>query len=376
MIKRFSLILFFTAALLLSRSMDKANAQNEQKPSLKKVFDKYFLIGAAINTRQIEEKDTLADDLIKQQFSAVTPENIMKAEIIQPGWDRYNFDWADKLVAFAKKNNIKVNAHTLIWHSQLPSFMRTIKDADSVRKYFTNHITTVASRYDGKVYSWDVVNEALNEDGTLRNSIFLQKLGDDYIVEAFRLAQKASPHSKLYYNDYNIEQPKKRAGAIALIKKIQSAGVRIDGVGIQGHWRADNVPMKDIEESIREFSALGIEVMFTEIDLGVLKNPWDNNTADVSDTAKGNKSMNPYVIGLPDSVAQMQSKAYRELFKLFLKYKENITRITFWGVNDGQSWLNNWPIAGRTNYPLLFDRNFKPKPAFYSVIATGTSGNN
>ena len=376
MIKRFSLILFFTAALLLSRSMDKANAQNEQKPSLKKVFDKYFLIGAAINTRQIEEKDTLADDLIKQQFSAVTPENIMKAEIIQPGWDRYNFDWADKLVAFAKKNNIKVNAHTLIWHSQLPSFMRTIKDADSVRKYFTNHITTVASRYDGKVYSWDVVNEALNEDGTLRNSIFLQKLGDDYIVEAFRLAQKASPHSKLYYNDYNIEQPKKRAGAIALIKKIQSAGVRVDGVGIQGHWRADNVPMKDIEESIREFSALGIEVMFTEIDLGVLKNPWDNNTADVSDTAKGNKSMNPYVIGLPDSVAQMQSKAYRELFKLFLKYKANITRITFWGVNDGQSWLNNWPIAGRTNYPLLFDRNFKPKPAFYSVIATGTSGNN
>ena len=376
MIKRFSLILFFTAALLLSRSMDKANAQNEQKPSLKKVFDKDFLIGAAINTRQIEEKDTLADDLIKQQFSAVTPENIMKAEIIQPGWDRYNFDWADKLVAFAKKNNIKVNAHTLIWHSQLPSFMRTIKDADSVRKYFTNHITTVASRYDGKVYSWDVVNEALNEDGTLRNSIFLQKLGDDYIVEAFRLAQKASPHSKLYYNDYNIEQPKKRAGAIALIKKIQSAGVRIDGVGIQGHWRADNVPMKDIEESIREFSALGIEVMFTEIDLGVLKNPWDNNTADVSDTAKGNKSMNPYVTGLPDSVAQIQSKAYRELFKLFLKYKANITRITFWGVNDGQSWLNNWPIAGRTNYPLLFDRNFKPKPAFYSVIATGTSGNN
>ncbi len=370
------MILFFTAALLLSRSMDKANAQNEQMPSLKKVFDKDFLIGAAINTRQIEEKDTPADDLIKQQFSAVTPENIMKAEIIQPGWDRYNFDWADKLVAFAKKYNIKVNAHTLIWHSQLPSFMRTIKDADSVREYFTNHITTVASRYDGKVYSWDVVNEALNEDGTLRNSIFLQKLGDDYIVEAFRLAQKASPHSKLYYNDYNIEQPKKRAGAIALIKKIQSAGVRVDGVGIQGHWRADNVPMKDIEESIREFSALGIEVMFTELDLGVLKNPWDNNTADVSDTAKGNKSMNPYVTGLPDSVARMQSKAYRELFKLFLKYKANITRITFWGVNDGQSWLNNWPIAGRTNYPLLFDRNFKPKPAFYSVIATGTSGNN
>jgi len=214
------------------------------------------------------------------------------------------------------------------------------------------------------------VNEALNEDGTLRNSIFLQKLGPDYIVEAFRLAQKASPHSKLFYNDYNIEQPKKRAGAIALIKKIQAAGVRIDGVGIQGHWRYNNVPMADIEESIKEFSALGIEVAFTELDLGVLRNPWDKETADVSAIAKGDSTMNLYKNGLPDSVAQKQAEAYADLFKLFLKYKNNVSRVTFWGVNDGQSWLNNWPIPGRTNYPLLFDRNFNPKPAFYSVIAT------
>jgi endo-1,4-beta-xylanase len=368
--KKSSFLLSFSTVLLLSFFIEQADAQNEKTPSLKEIFKKNFLIGTAINTRQIEEKDTVADALIKKQFSAVTPENIMKAEIIQPGWDNYNFDLADKLVAFAKKNNINVNAHTLIWHSQLPVFMHKIKDADSVRSYFIKHITTVASRYDGKVYSWDVVNEALNEDGTLRNSIFLEKLGEDYIVEAFRLAQKASPHSKLYYNDYNIEQPKKRAGAIALIKKIQSAGVRIDGVGIQGHWNAFNVPMKDIEESIKEFSALGIEVMFTELDLGVLKNPWDNSTADVSATAKGDASMNPYANGLPDSVAQIQSKAYTDLFNLFLKYKKNISRITFWGVDDGQSWLNNWPIPGRTNYPLLFDRNFKPKPVFYSVIAT------
>jgi len=370
MIKHFSLAISFSAAFLLFSFFEKAVAQNEQTPSLKEIFKKDFLIGTAINTRQIEEKDTVADALIKKQFSAVTPENIMKAEIIQPGWDNYNFDLADKLVAFAKKNNINVNAHTLIWHSQLPAFMRNMKDADSVRKYFVNHINTVASRYNGKVYSWDVVNEALNEDGSLRNSIFLQILGDDYIVEAFRLAQKASPHSKLYYNDYNIEQPKKRAGAIAIIKKIQQAGVRIDGVGIQGHWNAFNVPLNDIEESIKEFAALGVEVMFTELDLGVLKNPWDNNTADVSAIAKGNASMNPYTDGLPDSVANIQSKAYKDLFNLFVKYKKNISRITFWGVSDGQSWLNNWPIPGRTNYPLLFDRNFKPKAVYYSVIAT------
>lgn len=367
----------FLAATLFSLSIfvntQTVVAQKTSATSLKEVFKNDFLIGTAINTQQIEEKDTVADRVIKQQFNAVTPENVMKAEIIQPGWDKYNFDLADKLVAYAKKNNIKVNAHNLIWHSQLPSFMRHMENADSVRKYFVNHINTVAGRYDGKVYSWDVVNEALNEDGTLRNSIFLQKLGDDYVVEAFQLAQKASPHSKLYYNDYNIEQPKKRSGAIALIKKIQAAGVRIDGVGIQGHWRYDKVPMKDIEESIKEFSALGIEVMFTELDLSVLPNPWDNATADVSATAAGNAKMNPFANGLPDSVAQMQAKAYADLFQLFLKYKKNVSRVTFWGVNDGQSWLNGWPIRGRTNYPLLFDRNFLPKQAFYSVIATAKS---
>jgi endo-1,4-beta-xylanase len=372
MTKKYSLTLFFSiiffAACIVGK---KVSAQSI--PSLKETFKNDFLIGAAINTEQIERKDTAADVLIKQQFNAVTPENIMKAEIIHPAWNTYNFDLADKLVAFAQQNDMKVNAHNLIWHSQLPAFMRNMQSADSVRQYFEHHITTVASRYDGKVYSWDVVNEALNEDGTLRNSIFLQKLGPDYIVEAFRLAQKASPHSKLYYNDYNIEQPKKRAGAIELIKKIQAAGVRIDGVGIQGHWRAGNVPLNDIEESIKEFSALGIEVMFTELDLGVLPNPWDNATADVSATSKGDSTMNPYANGLPDSVEQIQAKAYADLFKLFLKYKNTVSRVTFWGVNDGQSWLNDWPIHGRTNYPLLFDRNFQPKPAFNSVISTASN---
>lgn len=341
-----------------------------QTPTLKETFKDDFLIGAAINSRQIEEKDTAAARLIPRQFNALTPENIMKAEVIHPAWDKYNFDLADKLVAYAKKYNIKVNAHNLIWHSQLPASIQKIKDADSLHSWFVNHITTIASRYDGKVYSWDVVNEALNEDGTLRNSIFLQKLGPDYIVEAFRLAQKAAPQTKLYYNDYNIEQPKKRAGAIALIKKIQAAGVRIDGVGIQGHWRANNVPLADIEASIREFSALGIEVMFTELDLSVLPNPWDNATADVSQTAAGRAGMNPYTNALPDSIQNVQATAYANLFRLFLKYKGKVTRITFWGIDDGMSWLNDWPIRGRTNYPLVFDRNHQPKKAYYTIIAT------
>ena len=368
MIRKYSLIL--TAAAILGTCICTRKGFAQTIPSLKETFKNAFLIGTAMNKQQIEEKDTEADAIIRQQFNAVTPENIMKAEIIEPKWNTYNFELSDKLVSFAASNNIKINAHNLIWHSQLPPFMRHMENADSVKQYFEHHIMTVASRYDGKVYSWDVVNEALNEDGTLRNSIFLQKLGPDYIVDAFRLTEKASPHSKLYYNDYNIEQPKKRVGAIALIKKIQAAGVRIDGVGIQGHWRYDNVPMADIEESIKEFSALGIEVMFTELDLSVLRNPWDNNTADVSAISKSDSTMNPFRNNLPDSVAEKQARAYANLFKLFLKYKKDVTRITFWGVNDGQSWLNNFPIRGRTNYPLLFDRKFKAKPAFFSVIAT------
>ena len=370
MINKSSFCLSVIVCSLLIAGCARAQTPSSQIPSLKEAFKNDFLIGAALNARQIQEKDSIAAKLIPQQFSAITPENIMKAEVIHPQWDKYNFDLADKIVEYGKKNNIRVNGHTLIWHSQLPAFVRNMKDADSVREYFVNHITTIASRYDGKIFSWDVVNEALNEDGTMRKSIFLEKLGDDFVVEAFRLAQKAAPHTELYYNDYNIEQPKKRAGAIALIKKIQAAGVRIDGVGIQGHWRASNIPLADIEESIKEFSALGVKVMFTELDLGVLPNPWDSDAADVNMKAEYSAKMNPYSKGLPDSMQAKLTKGYTELFKLFLKYKKDISRVTFWGVNDGQSWLNGWPIPGRTNYPLLFDREFKPKPAFYAVIET------
>ncbi len=354
--------------LLISWAVSRNN-RGEPIPKLKNIFAKDFLIGTAVSERQIENTDSVSVRLLTEQFSAVTPENIMKAELIEPKWNQFNFEPADKLVGFAEKNKLRLNAHNLIWHSQLPAFMKGMSSADSVRDYFAHHINALARHYEGKVYSWDVVNEALNEDGTLRKSIFLEKLGPEYIVEAFRLAQKAAPKTRLYYNDYNIEQPAKRSGAIKLIKQIQAAGVRIDGIGIQGHWSANKVPYKEIEETIKAFSALGIEVMFTELDLSVLPSPWENATADVSQVAKTNAPMNPYQTGLPDSIGRMQANSYAQLFRLFLKYKEQITRVTFWGLSDGQSWLNDWPIPGRTNYPLLFDRNLQPKRAFYQVVA-------
>src|SRR5690606_38057918 len=182
--------------------------------SLKATFKNDFLIGTALNTRQINGTDNAEQQVITRQFNAATAENLMKSQSLQPRWGHYEFDQADRFVAYASEHNMKVNGHTLIWHSQLPRFMQHMKDVDSVRQFFEGHIKTVAVRYDGKIDSWDVVNEALNEDGTLRNSIFLRALGEDYIVEAFKLAHEASPQSKLYYNDYNIEQPKKRAGAL------------------------------------------------------------------------------------------------------------------------------------------------------------------
>lgn len=359
-------ISFFSCAT--SQSANTASAPPRTNiPSLKEVFKNDFLVGTALNEEQIAQKDVDANNLVKKHFNAITPENIMKAEIIHPTWGQYDFDLADKLVSYAKENNMVVNGHTLIWHSQLPPFVRSMKDADSVRKFFTDHINTVASRYDGKLLSWDVVNEALNEDGTMRKSIFLDKLGDDFVTEAFRLTQKAAPNTELYYNDYNNEQPKKRAGCISLIKKIQQAGVRVDGVGIQGHWHVGRVPLADIEQSIKEYAALGIKVMITELDIEVL--PRNFTGADVSQRMASDPSLNPYTKGLPDNVQQQLAEDYEALFKLLLKYKDNISRVTFWGVNDSQSWLNGWPVPGRTNYPLLFDRNYQPKPAFYKVVA-------
>lgn len=356
-------LLFLTAC-----AGSKNNSNIESIPSLKEVFEGDFMIGTALSANQIEERDAVANTLIKKHFNAATPENSMKAEHIHPAWDRYEFEVADKLVAYGQANNIAINGHTLIWHSQLPRFAYNIQSVDSFRTFFTSHINTVAGRYSGKLQSWDVVNEALNEDGTMRKSIFLDKLGDDFVTEAFRLTAIASPNTELYYNDYNNEQPAKRAGCIALIKKIQNAGVKIDGVGIQGHWHLGKIPLQHIEESILAYSALGLKVAITELDIEVLRR--DFQGADVSQQMKEDPSLNPYTTALPDSVQQQLASDYEALFKLFLKHKDKIDRITFWGVNDGQSWLNNWPVRGRTNYPLLFDRQFNPKPAFYKVIGT------
>lgn len=361
--------IFLLLIAVSCKVQNELSVKESKSKGLAKHYANDFLIGAAINSAQISETDVQAKTLLPKEFNSITPENIMKCEITHPEWDKYNFELADKFVDLGEKHDMFLVGHTLVWHSQLSPFVRRIKSRDSLQLFMETHIQKIAGRYDGKIDGWDVVNEALNEDGTMRKSIFLNLLGDDFVTEAFRLAQKASPNAELYYNDYNIEQPKKRAGAIELIKKIQAAGVRIDGVGIQGHWSIKGLPMEDIEQSILDYAALGIKVMFTEVDITVLPNPWDLQGADVNQNFEGSPMMNPYPESLPDSVQLALANEYEKLFKLFLKHKDKISRVTFWGISDANSWLNGWPIRNRTNYPLLFDRNYQPKLAYQKIAA-------
>jgi endo-1,4-beta-xylanase len=354
--------------LFFSCDSTKQSAQNAET-SLKTAYKNDFHIGVAIGNEHINESNPQAVALIAKEFNTITPENIMKCAVIHPEEKRYDFTMADKFVAYGQKNKMWMVGHCLVWHSQLAKFANNIQSRDSFQMFFEDHIKTIAGRYDGKINGWDVVNEALNEDGTMRKSIFYNRLGDSYIEKAFAAAQKAAPNTELYYNDYNIEQPKKRQGAIDIIKRIKKSGARIDGVGIQAHWSINGPPLKEIEESILEFSSLGVKVMFTELDLTALPNPWDLKGAEISQNYEGSQKMNPYPTALPDSMQIKLAHGYEDLFKLFLKHKDKVSRVTFWGVNDGHSWLNGWPIKGRTNYPLLFDREYKPKLAYKKVMA-------
>lgn len=350
--------------------LNSCNAQKKEKEtlSLKDSYKNDFYIGTALSADQIEEKNAAEDSLIEREFNAITAENIMKSMYIHPSKDKYDFTLTDKFIAYGEKNKMFIHGHTLIWHSQLAPWMQKIKDSTEMKAFMKDHITTIVSKYKGRIDSWDVVNEALNEDGTLRKSIFLDKLGEQYLVDAFKLATAADPKVDLYYNDYNNEEPAKRAGNIALIKKIKAGGGKIDGVGIQAHWKLNYPSLEEIEKSILEYSALGIKVAFTELDISVLPNPKDFSGADVNQKFEGDPKMNPYPKTLPDSVQTKLAERYASIFKLFLKHKDKISRVTFWGVHDGQSWLNDWPIKGRTNYPLLFDKDLKPKKAYNSVM--------
>lgn len=345
--------------------------------SLKDAFKNYFLIGAALNSGHFTETDAVEATLVKQQFNAITPENDMKWERIHPRPDAgpagFNFETADKFVEFGEKNGMFIIGHCLVWHSQVPRWV--FRDSEgkpldraSLLQRMREHIFTVVGRYKGRVDGWDVVNEALNEDGTLRKSPWFNIIGADYIARAFEYAQEADPDAELYYNDYNLEYEAKRNGAVELVRKLKQQGIKITAIGTQSHHKLKQPSLRQIKDTVKAFKELGVKVAITELDVDVLPAVTFRPTADVSARAKAGPESNPYVDGLPAEMQQALAERYKDIFAIYLKYKDVITRVTFWGVTDRHSWLNYFPVGGRTNYPLLFDREGKPKPAYYAVI--------
>ena len=347
----------------------------QNSSSLKEVFKNKFLIGAALNVSQSSGKDELGDAIVIREFNTISPENIMKWGSIHPKPESYSFTEADKYVEFGEKNNMFIIGHTLVWHAQTPRWVFEDKDGkpetrEMLLKKMKEHIQTVVGHYKGRVKGWDVVNEALDEDGSLRKSQWLKIIGEDFIEKAFQYAHEADPNAELYYNDYSIENEPKLNGVIKIIKDLQSKGIKISAVGIQGHYLLNDPSPSKIENCIQKISSTGIPVQFTELDVNVLPTPFNNPGADITLKADYQEKYNPYVSGMPDSVQQKLSKYYQDIFSVFVKQEKNIKRITFWGVTDNNSWLNNWPIRGRTNYPLLFDRQGNKKPAYDAVIQT------
>jgi endo-1,4-beta-xylanase len=343
------------------------------EPVLKEALKDKFLIGTALNVDQIWERDSLADKVIKQQFAAIVPENCMKSMYIQPKEGEFYFEDADKFVGFGKKNNMFVTGHTLIWHSQAPDwFFTDDKGKDVSKEVLTermkNHITTVVSRYKGRIKGWDVVNEAILDDGSWRDSKFYRIIGEEFIPLAFRFAHEADPDAELYYNDYNEWHAGKRDAIVKMVKTFKEQGIRIDGVGMQGHIGMDYPSLEEYKTAIEAYAGAGVKVMITELDQSALPSPRQNVGANVADTATFRKEMNPYTGSLPDSVATAWTKRMGDFFRLFIDNSDKIKRVTLWGVTDETSWKNNFPMPGRTDYPLLFDREYNAKPIVKDII--------
>ena len=312
--------------------------------------------------------------MIAEQFDVLTAENEFKPEALQPQPGAFNFEAADAVVDFARKHDQKVVGHTLCWHSQAPAWMFRGRDGtplprDQALKNLKSHIDTVAGHFRGKLVGWDVVNEAISDDSAegryLRDTPARRAIGDDYIARAFEFAHAADPDAELYYNDYGNENPAKLEKTLRLIRELKNQDVRLDAVGIQSHLRLDDPGTVDrLDRAISAYAAEGVKVVVSELDVDVL--PRRTRGADVA--AREQRGVDPYINGLPLDVAEQQARFYERLFQVFVKHPGVVTRVTFWGVHDGTSWLNSWPVSHRTNHPLLWGRDLQPKPAFKAVL--------
>lgn len=372
--------IILSAALLCSLGI---NAQNLQLRKL--IPSENILIGATVNQWLVASDLGLTEHQIKDpsyqlvgsrdqmkiemgvvpsEFNCVTAENCMKSEVISPKKGIFDFVLADQFVQYAQKHNLTIIAHAPIWHSQCAKWLCHNEDGslvskDQLKENMRLYINTVYGHFRGKIKGYDVVNEAIEDDGSYRNSDFYKIMGEEFIDWAFQCAQEADPNTELYYNDYSMAEPGKRATVVKMIQRLKSKGIRIDAVGLQTHIGMDFPDFKEYEKSIKAFVEAGVDVQLTETDMSILPNPYTG--ADVSTRFDYTPEKDPYKDGITADQLKPWQKRFKELFAIINKYSKNVKRVTFWGITDASSWKNDFPIKGRTDYPLPFDREGKFK---------------
>ncbi|OQP06139.1 1,4-beta-xylanase [Geobacillus sp. 46C-IIa] len=325
-------------------------------PSLREVFANDFRIGAAVNPVTLEAQQSL----LIHHVNSLTAENHMKFEHLQPEEGRFTFNIADQIFDFARSHHMAVRGHTLVWHNQTPSWVFQdsqghFVDRDVLLERMKSHISTVVQRYKGKVYCWDVVNEAVANEGSewLRSSTWRQIIGDDFIQQAFLYAHEADPEALLFYNDYNECFPEKREKIYTLVKSLRDRGIPIHGIGMQAHWSLTRPSLDEIHAAIERYASLGVILHITELDISMFE--FDDHRKDL--------------IAPTNEMVERQAERYEQIFSLFKEYRDIIQSVTFWGIADDHTWLDHFPVQGRKNWPFLFDEQHKPKPAFWRVVS-------
>lgn len=342
-----------------------------ENTGLKEVFKDKFKLGTALSSKTLSGHRPEQLKLVVKEFSSITPENDFKWANLRPKPNSWRWDLADKFVEFGQENNMQMVGHALVWHSQIPDNVffdnkkKMLPRADLLAM-MENHINTVVGRYRGKIHVWDVVNEAFKQ-GSWRKSHWYNGIGEDYFEHAFRFAQNADPSAQLMYNDYSMDNTKKQQSVIAAINQCKRKGVKIDGVGMQSHLHLDGPSIKQIEQAILNYAKAGLRVHITELEMDVLPKIQDYASADIGNKYAYREELDPYKNGLPLAMEQKLAQRYEEVFKLYIKHSDKIDRVTLWGTSDDESWKNDFPIKGRTNYPLLFDRNQQPKLAYFAL---------
>ena len=336
-------------------------AVDQHGPTIKDAYKDHFLIGMAGDLPGNYSDQELG--LVKENFNIVTPENCMKPAPVHPSEDTWRFERPDALVNWCADNNIAIHGHTLVWHAQTNNWFFRDGDKAAVTQRMKDHISTLVGRYKGKIRSWDVVNEAINDGGNaqtaqtenLRNSSWLQAMGPEFLTLAFKFAHEADPDAKLYYNDYGIEAGPKHASSMVLLKRLIKDGAPIHGVGIQGHWSTAGIPYAALDKAISDYASLGLKVSITELDVTI-------RGASGGQFGRGFGGRR-FGGGAPPSPQDLkaQADAYARLFSIFIKHKDAIERVTFWGLSDRRTWRFG-------QHPLIFDSNNQRKPAYAAIV--------